>query len=73
MKEKKKKLNLDELEVQSFVTSFDSIGDETAGIKGGYTHECASEELGCTCCFTAFETACTCNATECCNTGACCR
>ena len=26
--------------MQSFVTSFDAIGDETAGIKGGYTHEC---------------------------------
>jgi len=38
MKEKKKKLNLDELKVQSFVTSFDISEGETAVIKGGCTN-----------------------------------
>ncbi|MGF1671455.1 MAG: pinensin family lanthipeptide [Balneolaceae bacterium] len=47
MKEKKKKLNLDELQVQSFVTSFEISNGETQDIKGGYTHECQSGQLGC--------------------------
>lgn len=41
MKEKKKKLNLDELEVQSFVTAFDLKSGETRQILGGgYSDAC---------------------------------
>jgi hypothetical protein len=34
-------MNLDELKVQSFVTSFDISEGETAEIKGGYSESCA--------------------------------
>ena len=50
MKEKKKKLNLDELKVQSFVTSLNALNKKTKNLKGGTDDDhtevdCGSEDL----------------------------